>query len=201
MSRYIYKERIVFCKSVSKTLMRCLKFVFLFVFTIPCQIAFLSSKKKKLVYSDFGTYWNFVKTIIFSCHNRNLFYHRMGRTSLLYSWILRKDETLKLPFSCSLGRHVVFVHNNSCYLNAHSIGDDFICYPHVVIGTKNLHDSSKPVIGNNVTVGTGAVIVGNIAIGNNVCIGANTFVCQDIPSNSYVTGNPMKIFIKREKEN
>lgn len=193
----IYQERIFF-PSKAKTLLRLVQFIVNWPRTLLCQLAYALSKNKKLVQSDFGTYGNMVRSLIFGKHNRNLFYHRMGRTSLFYSWLLSGDKSIKLPFSCQLGRHIHFVHNDSCHLNAQSIGDNFICYPHVVLGTKSLRDNSKPTIGNDVTIGTGAVVVGGIHIGNNVTIAANAFVCQDVPDNSRVFGNPA--IIKSTKE-
>lgn len=195
MTRLIYQEKIIFKNSKGKTLLRILKFMFTWWRTLPCQIAYAMSKNKQIVKSDFGSYGNIVKTLVFAKHNRNLFYHRMGRSSILYSWILPGDKSIKIPFSCAIGMHAHFVHNDSCYLNAKCIGNNFICYPHVIIGTKSLHHREKPIIGNNVTIGSGAVVVGGIKIGNNVTIGANSFVCQDIPDNSKVIGNPI-IFIR-----
>lgn len=50
-----------------------------------------------------------------------------------------------------------------------------------------------PTIGNNVFIGAGAKIFGNIKIGDNVAIGANSVVTKDIPDNSVVVGIPAKI--------
>lgn len=194
----VYKEKIFFKDSKEKTIFRTLKFLFNWWRTIPCQFAYAMSKNKRMVKSDFGNYGNIVRTLVFAKHNRNLFYYRMGRSSILYSWILPGDKSLKIPFSCVIGEHVHFVHNDSCHLNAKYIGNDFTCYPHVIIGTKSLYNNEKPIIGNNVTIGSGAVVVGGIKIGNNVTIGANSFVYQDIPDNSKVIGNPI-IFINNEK--
>ncbi len=194
MAELIYQEKIIFKDSKGKTILRILKFVLNWWRTLPCQIAYALSDKKQMVISDFGNYGNIVRTLVFAKHNRNLFYHRMGRSSIMYSWILPGEKSIKIPFSCTIGRHAHFVHNDSCHLNAKHIGDDFICYPHVIIGTKSLHHNEKPIIGNNVTIGSGAVVVGGIRIGNNVTIGANSFVCQDIPDGSKVIGNPI-IFI------
>src|SRR5690554_7389345 len=55
-----------------------------------------------------------------------------------------------------------------------------------------------PQIGDDVWIGTNAVIVGGIKIGNNVLIAPNTFVNQDVQDNSVVSGNPMTI-VKNEK--
>lgn len=189
---FIYKENIR-SGDIKKTAIRLLKFLCNWWRTIPCQLAYLCSSNKALVMSDFGTYGNMVRSLIYAKHNRNLFYHRMGRSSILYSWILVGESSLKLPFSCSLGKHIMFVHNDGCHLNANSIGDHFICYPHVVLGSKSLWSIGKPTIGNNVTIGTGAVVVGDITIGNNVMIGANAFVNTSIPNNCVVMGNPSEV--------
>lgn len=50
-----------------------------------------------------------------------------------------------------------------------------------------------PVIGDNVYVGPGAKVIGDIVCGNNVAIGANCVVTKDIPDNSVVVGIPGKI--------
>ena len=49
-----------------------------------------------------------------------------------------------------------------------------------------------PVIGDNVDIGTGAVILGGVHIGNNVRIGANAVVNKDIPDNCTAVGAPAK---------
>ena len=46
------------------------------------------------------------------------------------------------------------------------------------------------MIGNEVWIGTNAVVVGKIRIGNNVLIAPNAFVNIDVPDNSIVIGNP-----------
>lgn len=201
MDNYIYKEKIIF-QSKGKTMCRLLQYVFNYWRTIPLQFAYLLSSHKDEVLSDFGTYHNMVKSVIFGKHNRNLFYHRMGRTSILYSWLLPEEQSLKLPFSCLLGKHAHFVHNDSCHLNAVIIGDDFVCYPHVVIGAKSLKSPERPKIGNNVIIGTGAVVVGDIKIGHNVQISANAFVNRNVPDNAVVMGNPARIIkMNNEKVN
>lgn len=49
------------------------------------------------------------------------------------------------------------------------------------------------IIGDNVTIGAGAVVVGAITRGNNVIIGANSYVSKDVPDNVIVAGIPVKI--------
>jgi len=64
----------------------------------------------------------------------------------------------------------------------------------VTIGQQNRgKNEGSPIIGDEVWIGTNAVIVGAITIGNNVLIVPNSYVNFDVPSNSVVIGNPAKI--------
>jgi serine O-acetyltransferase len=82
-------------------------------------------------------------------------------------------------------------HFGGIFINAISIGKNCNITPGVIIGVRN-RGSKKgiPTIGDNVFIGPGSVIFGNINIGNNVAIGANTVVNTDIPDNAVVIGNP-----------
>lgn len=61
----------------------------------------------------------------------------------------------------------------------------------VTIGQANRGQrKGSPLIGNNVWIGTNAVIVGKISIGDDVLIAPNAFVNCDVPSHSIVIGNP-----------
>lgn len=59
---------------------------------------------------------------------------------------------------------------------------------------KNYSGDSKPiVIGNNVFIGYGAVVLKGVTIGENSVIGANSVVTRDIPANVIAGGNPCKV--------
>lgn len=58
----------------------------------------------------------------------------------------------------------------------------------------------SPIIGNNVFIGAGATIIGNIRIGNNVKIGAGAIVVSDVPDNSTVVCEKARI-IEHSKQN
>lgn len=64
----------------------------------------------------------------------------------------------------------------------------------VTIGQQNRgKNEGSPIIGDEVWIGTNAVIVGAITIGNNVLIVPNSYVNFDVPPNSVVIGNPAKV--------
>lgn len=86
------------------------------------------------------------------------------------------------------------VHLNGVYLNAKSIGCNFTVYPGALIGAAGTDSSNKglPLIEDNVTIYTGAVVVGGIILHSNCAIGANSYVGRDISENAIVAGLPAK---------
>ena len=74
------------------------------------------------------------------------------------------------------------------------IGDDVLIYQQVTLGgTGSEHGKRHPTIGNNVIIGAGAKVLGNITIGNNVRIGAGSVVIDNVPDNSTVVGVPGRV--------
>jgi len=74
------------------------------------------------------------------------------------------------------------------------IGDDVLIYQGVVLGGTSLTKGKRhPTIGNNVVIGAGAIVLGNITVGDYARIGAGSVVINDIPSNATVVGVPGRI--------
>ncbi len=74
------------------------------------------------------------------------------------------------------------------------IGDDVLIYQQVTLGgTGNEHGKRHPTIGNNVIIGAGAKILGNITIGDNTRIGAGSVVVDNVPEHCTVVGIPGRI--------
>jgi len=74
------------------------------------------------------------------------------------------------------------------------IGNDVLLYQGVTLGGTGLEKGKRhPTIGNNVVIGAGAKVLGNITIGDNSYIGSNAVVIKDVPPNSTVVGVPGRI--------
>ncbi len=71
------------------------------------------------------------------------------------------------------------------------IGDDVTLYQGVTLGGTGFATGKRhPTVEDNVTVGSGAKLLGPITIGHGAKIGANSVVIHDVPANSTVVGNP-----------
>ncbi|MFH0739258.1 MAG: serine O-acetyltransferase [Candidatus Omnitrophota bacterium] len=74
------------------------------------------------------------------------------------------------------------------------VGDDVLIYQGVTLGGAGLEKGKRhPTIGNNVVIGTGAKVLGNITVGDNSYVGANAVVIKDVPPNATVVGVPARI--------
>ena len=75
------------------------------------------------------------------------------------------------------------------------IGKNCVMFHNVTLGGTGKDIGKRhPTIGDNVTIGTGSILLGKLKVGNNVKIGADTFIIsKDVPSNCTVVGTPGKI--------
>jgi len=74
------------------------------------------------------------------------------------------------------------------------VGKNVTLYQGVTLGGTGKEKGKRhPNIGDNVVIGTGAKILGNITVGDNSYIGANAVVVKDVPPNSTVVGVPGRI--------
>jgi len=79
------------------------------------------------------------------------------------------------------------------------IGDNVTMYQGVTLGGTSWRKKKRhPTVGDNVVIGAGAKVLGNVTIGDGSKIGAGTVVVKSVPSNSIVVGVPGRLMI-REK--
>jgi serine O-acetyltransferase len=106
---------------------------------------------------------------------------------------------IELPYQTKVGRRLFIGHQNGIVISHDSvIGDDCVIIQNVTLGGRGGSGSGAPTLGNGVRIGAGAVLVGGIVIGDNVRIGPNSVVMNDVPSNSFVFGNPARVISNSE---
>ena len=125
---------------------------------------------------------------------RTIFYFRnRGMISSLLNFYCPKEKYFRIDINTKLGGGVLTGHPYCTILNAESIGDNFYVNQLVTVGEI---EGKKPTIGDNVSIYTGAIVIGDIIIGDNVKIGAGSVVVKNIPNNCTVVGNPARIINK-----
>ncbi|MER7072627.1 serine O-acetyltransferase EpsC [Terrabacter sp. NPDC000476] len=78
------------------------------------------------------------------------------------------------------------------------VGDDVMLYHGVTLGGRSLaHVKRHPTVGNRVTIGAGAGVLGPVLVGDDVQIGANSVVVKDVPAGAVATGIPAVVRFPR----
>ncbi len=81
------------------------------------------------------------------------------------------------------------------------IGDNVTLYQGVTLGgTSHQRAKRHPTLGNNVVVGVGAQLIGNITIGDNTKVGAGSVVVNSVPANATVVGVPGRVVAVRNPD-
>jgi len=130
--------------------------------------------------------------------------HRLGHklhqagftlTARILSQIIRALTGIEIHPGATIGRRCFIDHGMGVVIGETTeIGDDVLLYQGVTLGGTGKEKGKRhPTIGNNVVIGTGAKILGNITIGHNTKVGAGSVVIRSVPDNSTVVGVPGRV--------
>ena len=104
---------------------------------------------------------------------------------------------IEIATRCPIGGGLFFPHTQGTVIGAWSIGQNATIYQGVTLGAKELDfaysKESRPYIGDNVMIGSGAKVMGGIEVGDNARIGANTVVTKTLASGALAVGGPMRV--------
>ena len=126
---------------------------------------------------------------------RYLFLHHMRLLAKIVSRFLYVFCNCVIPPTTEIGEDTEIVHSVGIVLHQNTvIGKRCLIYQNVTIGNAN-----GPKIGDDVIIGSNAVVLGDITVGDRAKIGAGAVVVKDVPEGVTVVGVPAKI-IKRESE-
>lgn len=128
---------------------------------------------------------------------------RHGRKNLarVSSQITRFITGVEIHPAAQIGRRFFIDHAMGVIIGETTvIGDDVTLYQGVTLGGTG-HETGKrhPTLGNNVLVGVGASVLGNITIGDNSKVGGGAVVVNDVPPNCTVVGIPGHIVVRDGK--
>lgn len=111
------------------------------------------------------------------------------------SYLTRIITGIEIHPKAQIGNRFFIDHGEGVVIGETTIiGDDVLIYQQVTLGgTGNEHGKRHPTIGNNVIIGAGAKVLGNITIGDNTRVGAGSVVVDNVPEHCTVVGVPGRV--------
>jgi len=133
-----------------------------------------------------GSSANVLQRLAFECAKIKI----LSPFALIFQHINRIYNGCTIGAKAEFSDGLVLMHPIGVVINSKvKAGKNITIESGVVIGDEK---GFSPSLGDNVFIGAGAKIIGNVIVGNNVKIGANAVVVKDIPDNSTALGIPAK---------
>jgi len=124
-------------------------------------------------------------------YNKKLFF-----LARLISQLARTLTGIEIHPGAILGNEILIDHGMGVIIGETAVvGDRITIYHGTTLGGTGNEKGVKrhPTVGNNVIIGSGAKVLGNINIGSNSKIGANAVVLEDVPEGATVVGVPARV--------
>src|SRR5271155_404353 len=130
--------------------------------------------------------------------NHWLWNHRFLLLGRWLSQVARFLTGIEIHPGAEIGRRLFIDHGMGVVIGETAVvGDDVTLYQGVTLGgTGKEHGKRHPTIEDNVVIGDGAKVLGNITVGRNCRIGAGSVVLRNVPENSTVVGVPGHIIFR-----
>jgi serine O-acetyltransferase len=130
-----------------------------------------------------------------------LWRHRMRFLARFVSQVARLFTGIEIHPGAEIGRRLFIDHGMGTVIGETAIvGDDVTLYQGVTLGGTGKEKGKRhPTVGNNVSIGSGAKLLGNITIGDNCRVGAGSVVLRSVPANSTIVGVPGHIVLRDGK--
>jgi serine O-acetyltransferase len=160
-------------------------------------------KKDPAINSKFELIFNYpgVWAIVFYRISNSLYkkgFKRLARFLMAFSQLF---TNIDIHPACFIGQNVFIDHGIGVVIGETAIiEDDVTIYQGVTLGGVSLSKGKRhPTIKQNVTIGAGAKVLGDITIGENSKIGANSVVIKNAPPHSTIVGIPGKIINRKDE--
>jgi serine O-acetyltransferase len=134
--------------------------------------------------------------------------HRLWRrpglkpAARILSTVTRSVTGVEIHPGAQIGRRFFIDHGMGVVIGETAeVGDDVMLYHGVTLGGRSLEKVKRhPTVGDRVTIGTGARVLGPVLVGDDAQIGANSVVVKDVPAGAVATGIPARVRFPRAGE-
>lgn len=116
----------------------------------------------------------------------------LDRLYLMAHRYVRNHHGIELPRRTRVGKELILAHQGGIVIHQHAvIGDRCLIHQNVTIGNagRGVTRDQRPVIGDDVELGVGAVVLGDVKVGDGARVGANVVVYIDVPPNVTLVAN------------
>ena len=163
-------------------------------FIWKCRMAFMFLRESIAAYRERDPAARSSVEVVFCYPGLHaVLWHRLAQTFWQAQWtslarfiahLGRWLTGIEIHPAAQLGRRLVIDHGMGLVIGETAIvGDDVTLYHQVTLGGTSLtHGKRHPTIGNNVIIGAGAKVLGNITVGDGARIGANALVIKPVPA-------------------
>jgi serine O-acetyltransferase len=133
--------------------------------------------------------------VLFHKVSHTLYCVRWFVLARLVSHIGRFLTGIEIHPGATIGKRLFIDHGMGTVIGETAeVGDDVLLYQGVTLGgTGGERGKRHPTLGNNVVVGTGAAVLGNIILGDGVKVGAGSVVVHNVPPGATVVGIPGRV--------
>ena len=130
-----------------------------------------------------------------------LWTHHLRLLARFLSQLARLLTGIEIHPGAQIGRRLFIDHGMSVVIGETTVvGDDVTLYQGVTLGGTGKEKGKRhPTLANNVVVGAGAKILGNVVVGENCRVGAGSVVLRDVPDNSTIVGVPGHVILRKGK--
>ena len=134
--------------------------------------------------------------------NHRLWNMKLHIVARFFSQIVRILTGIEIHPNAKIGKGLFIDHGMGVVIGETVvIGDNVTLFQGVTLGGTGKEIGKRhPTIGNNVIIGAGAKVLGNIEVGNDSYIGANAVVLRNVPKNATVVGVPGRVARKEGKK-
>ncbi|MCE0487518.1 serine O-acetyltransferase EpsC [Ornithinimicrobium sediminis] len=118
------------------------------------------------------------------------------------SQVTRSVTGIEIHPGARIGRRFFIDHGMGVVIGETAeVGDDVMLYHGVTLGGRSMARVKRhPTVGDGVTMGAGARVLGPVVVGNGAQVGANAVVVKDVPAHAIATGVPARIRLPQRQE-